>query len=184
MVGCRQKFLIIIISFISLLSLTSCEKLLENREITTIEDELEYNSEDTLKGRCAKMLKALSENDKETIKSMFSKKVKKRKELDKEIDKATEFFEGKVLEYYYDVSGGDEMDVDNGKTTFFSLSIQIKSIKTDANKTYSIYGLYYVVNDKDPDSIGLRYISIYDDTNKKGYDFNSPVVKVGDTNFQ
>ena len=184
MVGSRQKFLIIIISFISLLSLTSCEKLLENREITTIEDELEYNLEDTLKGRCAKMLKALSENDKETIKSMFSKKVKKRKELDKEIDKAMEFFEGKVLEYYYDVSGGDEMDVDNGKTTFFSLSIQIKLIKTDANKTYFIYGLYYVINDKDPDSIGLRYISIYDYTDRDLYDLNAPCVKVGDTNFQ
>lgn len=103
--------------------------------------------------------------------------------MDKEIDKATEFFEGKVLEYYYDVSGGDEMDVDNGKTTFFSLSIQIKSIKTDANKTYSIYGLYYVVNDKDPDSIGLRYISIYDETNEKGNEISSSVVEVGDTNF-
>jgi len=157
--------------------------LLENREITTIEDELEYNSEDTLKGRCAKMLKALSENDKETIKSMFSKKVKKRKELDKEIDKAMEFFEGKVLEYYSGVSGGDELEVDNGKTTYFSLSIQIKSIKTDANKTYSIYGLYYVVNDDDPDSIGLRYISIYDDTNEKENEISTSVVKVGDTNF-
>ena len=183
MVGSRQKILIIIVSFIVLLSLTSCEKLLENREITTIEDELEYNLEDTLNGRCAKMLKALSENDKDTVKSMFSKKVKKRKELDSEIDKAMEFFEGKVLEYHYDVSGGDEMDVDNGKTTFFSLSIQIKSIKTDANKTYSIYGLYYVINDKDPDSIGLRYISIYDDTNEKENEISSSVVEVGDTNL-
>jgi hypothetical protein len=129
------------------------------------------------------MLKALSENDKETVKSMFSKKVKKRKELDKEIDKAMEFFEGKVLEYYSGVSGGDELEVDNGKTTYFSLSIQIKSIKTDANKTYSIYGLYYVVNDDDPDSIGLRYISIYDDTNEKENEISTSVVKVGDTNF-
>ena len=130
------------------------------------------------------MLKALSENDKETIKSMFSKKVKKRKELDKEIDKAMEFFEGKVLEYYSGVSGGDELEVDNGKTTYFSLSIQIESIKTDAGKTYLIVGFYYVVNDYDPDSIGLRYISIYDYTNRDPYDLNAPCVKVGDTNFQ
>ena len=182
MVGSRQKFLILIISFITLLSLVSCEAY-PAYYTTTIEDQLEYNSEDNLKSRCAKMLKALSENDKETIKSMFSKKVKKRKELDKEIDKAMEFFEGKVLEYYSGVSGGDELEVDNGKTTYFSLSIQIKSIKTDANKTYSIYGLYYVVNDDDPDSIGLRYISIYDDTNEKEDEISTSVVKVGDTNF-
>ena len=183
MVGSRQKFLILIISFITLLSLVSC-KAYPAYYTTTIEDQLKYNSDDNLKRRCAKMLKALSENDKETIKSMFSKKVKKRKELDKEIDKAMEFFEGKVLEYYSGVSGGDELEVDNGKTTYFSLSIQIKSIKTDANKTYSIYGLYYVVNDDDPDSIGLRYISIYDDTNEKENEISTSVVKVGDTNFQ
>ena len=182
MVGSRQKILIIIVSFITLISMTSCVEF-SKPHATTIDEELEYNMDDNLKRRCAKMLKALSENDKETIKSMFSKKVKKRKEFDKEIDKAMEFFEGKVLEYDSYVSGGDEVSVDNGKITFFTLSIQIESIKTDANKTYSIFGLYYVVNDKDPDSIGLRYISIYDDTNKKGYDFNSPVVKVGDTNF-
>jgi hypothetical protein len=183
MVGSRQKFLILIISFITLLSITSCETYPASYT-TTIDKELEYNLDDNLKRRCAKLLKALSENDKETVKSMFSKKVKKRKEIDKEIDKAMEFFEGKVLEYDSYVSGGDEVSVDNGKITFFTLSIQIESIKTDANKNYSIFGLYYVVNDKEPDSIGLRYISIYDDTNKKGYDFNSPVVKVGDTNFQ
>ena len=181
MVGSRQKILILIISFITLLSITSCETYPASYT-TTIDKELEYNLDDNLKSRCAKMLKALSENDKETIKSMFSKKVKKRKELDKEIDKAMVFFEGKVLEYYSGVSGGDELEVDNGKTTYFSLSIQIKSIKTDANKTYSIYGLYYVINDKDPDSIGLRYINIYDTTGKD-YEMNSPSVDVGDTNF-
>ena len=182
MVGSRQKILILIVSFITLISMTSCVEF-SKPHATTIDEELEYNLDDNLKSRCAKMLKALSENDKDTVKSMFSKKVKKRKELDKEIDKAMEFFEGKVLEYDSYVSGGDEVSVDNGKITFFTLSIQIESIKTDANKTYSIFGLYYVVNDKDPDSIGLRYISVYDDTNKKGYDFNSTVVKVGDTNF-
>jgi len=149
----------------------------------TVQEELEYNMDDNLKRRCAKMLKALSENDKETIKSMFSKKVKKRKELDKEIDKAMEFFEGKVLEYDSYVSGGDEVSVDNGKITFFTLSIQIESVKTDKNKTYVIVGLYYVVNDKDPDSIGLRYISIYDYSNREPYDLNAPSVDVGDTNF-
>ena len=183
MVGSRQKILILIISFITLLSITSCETYPASYT-TTIDKELEYNMDDNLKRRCAKMLKALSENDKETIKSMFSKKVKKRKELDKEIDKAMEFFEGKVLEYYSDVSGGDEVAVDNGKITFFTLNIQIKSIKTDKNKTYVIVGLYYVVNDKDPDSIGLRYISIYDYSNRDPYDLNAPSVDVGDTNFQ
>ena len=183
MVGSRQKFLILIISFITLLSLVSCEAY-PAYYTTTIEDQLEYNSEDNLKRRCAKMLKALSENDKDTVKSMFSKKVKKRKELDKEIDKAMEFFEGKVLEYYSGVSGGDELEVDNGKTTYFALNIQIESIKTDAGKTYLIVGFYYVVNDYDPDSIGLRYISIYDYTNRDPYDLNAPCVKVGDTNFQ
>ena len=182
MVGSRQKILILIVSFITLISMTSCVEF-SKPHATTIDEELEYNLDDNLKSRCAKMLKALSENDKDTVKSMFSKKVKKRKELDKEIDKAMEFFEGKVLEYYSGVSGGDELEVDNGKTTYFSLSIQIKSIKTDANKTYSIYGLYYVVNDDDPDSIGLRYISIYDDTNEKEDEISTSVVKVGDTNF-
>ena len=181
MVGSRQKILILIVSFITLISMTSCVEF-SKPHATTIDEELEYNLDDNLKRRCAKMLKALSENDKDTVKSMFSKKVKKRKELDSEIDKAMEFFEGKVLEYNSSVSGGDEVSVDNGKITFFTLSIQIKSIKTDANKTYSIYGLYYVINDKDPDSIGLRYINIYDTTGKD-YEMNSPSVDVGDTNF-
>ena len=182
MVGSIQKILIIIVSFITLISMTSCVEF-SKPHATTIDEDLEYNLDDNLKRRCAKLLKALSEKDKDAVKSMFSKKVKKRKELDSEIDKAMEFFEGKVLEYNSSVSGGDEINVDNGKITFFTLSIQIKSIKTDANKTYSIYGLYYVVNDKDPDSIGLRYISIYDETNEKGNEISSSVVEVGDTNF-
>ena len=44
-----------------------------------------------------------------SLKDMFSPKAKRRKRLDKEIDKAMEFFEGKVLEYYPYVSGGDDL---------------------------------------------------------------------------
>ena len=93
-----------------------------------------------------------------------------------------EFFEGKAEKYITNIDGGDEIEVDKGKTTFYSKSLQIRKIQTDAGKTYTIYGLYYRVNDKDPESIGLRYLSIYDDTNRKGYE-ETPVVKIGNTNF-
>ena len=110
---------------------------------------------------------------------MFSPKAKRRKRLDKEIDKAMEFFEGKVEKYITNIDGGDEIEVDKGKTTFYSKSLQIRKIQTYAGKTYTIYGLYYRVNDKDPESIGLSYISIYDYTDRDPYDLNAPSVDIG-----
>jgi len=177
MVESRQKFLILLLLFTMTISLTSCGN--SEPPTTTIEEQLKYHKEDSAEGRSARILKCLSEGGKETLKDMFSPKAKRRKRLDKEIDKAMEFFEGKVLEYYPYVSGGDDLAIDNGKTTLYSESIQIKKIKTDSDKIYSIYGLYYTVNDKDPESIGLSYLSIYDYTDRDPYDLNAPSVDIG-----
>ncbi len=175
MVGSRQKILILLLLFTMTISLSSCGN---SEPRTTIDRHLQH-SKDSVEGRCARILKCLSDGDKETLKDMFSPKAKRRKRLDKEIDKAMEFFEGKVLEYYPYVSGGDDLAIDNGKTTLYSESIQIKKIKTDSDKIYSIYGLYYTVNDKDPESIGLSYLSIYDYTDRDPYDLNAPSVDIG-----
>jgi len=158
------------------ISLSSCGN--SEPPTTTIEDEFKYYSEDSVEGRCARILKCLSDGDKETLKDMFSPKAKRRKRLDKEIDKAMEFFEGKVEKYFTDIDGGDEIEVDKGKTTFYSKSLQIKKIQTDTGKTYTIFGLYYRVNDKDPESIGLRYLSIFDITGRE-YITGSPSVDIG-----
>ena len=176
MVGSRQKFLILLLLFTMTISLTSCGN--SGPRTTTIEEQLKYHNEDSAEGRSARILKCLSEGDKETLKDMFSPKAKRRKRLDKEIDKAMEFFEGRVEKYITNIDGGDEIEVDKGKTTFYSKSLQIKKIQTDAGKTYTIYGLYYRVNDNDPESIGLRYLSIFDTTGRD-YEMNSPSVDIG-----
>ena len=175
MVGSRQKFLILLLLFTMTISLTSCGN---SEPRTTIDRHLQH-SKDSVEGRCARILKCLSDGDKETLKDMFSPKAKRRKRLDKEIDKAMEFFEGKVEKYITNIDGGDEIEVDKGKTTFYSKSLLIRDIQTDAGKTYTIYGLYYRVNDKDPESIGLSYISIYDYTDRDPYDLNAPSVDIG-----
>jgi hypothetical protein len=176
MVGSRQKFLILLLLFTMTISLTSCGN--SEPPTTTIEEQLKYHNEDSAEGRSARILKCLSEGDKETLKDMFSPKAKRRKRLDKEIDKAMEFFEGRVEKYFTDIDGGDEIEVDKGKTTFYSKSLLIRDIQTDAGKTYTIFGLYYRVNDKDPESIGLRYLSIFDITGRE-YITGSPSVDIG-----
>ena len=177
MVGSRQKFLILLLLFTMTISLTSCGN--SGPRTTTIEEQLKHRKEDSAEGRSARILKCLSEGDKETLKDMFSPKAKRRKRLDKEIDKAMEFFEGRVEKYITNIDGGDEIEVDKGKTTFYSKSLRIRKIQTDTGKIYTIYGLYYRVNDKDPESIGLSYLSIYDYTDRDPYDLNAPSVDIG-----
>ncbi len=176
MVGSRQKLLILLLLFTMTISLSSCGN--SEPPTTTIEEQLKYHNEDSAEGRSARILKCLSEDDKETLKDMFSPKAKRRKRLDKEIDKAMEFFEGKVEKYITNIDGGDEIEVDKGKTTFYSKSLQIRKIQTDKGKIYTIFGLYYRVNDKEPESIGLRYLSIFDITGRE-YITGSPSVDIG-----
>ena len=176
MVGSRQKFLILLLLFTMTISLTSCGN--SGPRTTTIEEQLKHRKEDSAEGRSARILKCLSEGDKETLKDMFSPKAKRRKRLDREIDKAMEFFEGRVEKYITNIDGGDEIEVDKGKTTFYSKSLRIRDIETDAGKIYTIFGLYYRVNDKDPESIGLRYLSIFDITGRE-YITGSPSVDIG-----
>jgi len=164
------------------ISLSSCGN--SEPPTTTIEDEFKYYSEDSVEGRCARILKCLSEGDKETLKDMFSPKAKRRKRLDKEIDKAMEFFEGKVINDDWISFRDGERTVPEKLDIATTLDPYVYYIKTDKGKTYAIYGVTIIVNEKDIDDVGIIGLIIFESDDKEWPSFeNAPKVIIGTPEF-
>ena len=107
--------------------------------------------------------------DKEGLKSMFSKYVTQNNDLDKEIDEFFEFIEGEIISY--DEPDGDETGAvfsPNESKRIRELGGEIKNIKTDKGKTYSISFMAYYVYNPNKDKVGMYAIGVIDEDSWEG----------------
>ena len=166
MVGSKSKQITIYISLILIMILSACDKYVNTYSFANNQGE--------------EILRCFNEGDKEKFKSMFSKRQRERKELDSEIDEAMKFIDGKIISHYPSCFGGDSDAIDDGEVTYINVSLNIDDIKTDTGKKYTLSGLYYIKNKKDPNNIGLIVVTIYEEQVENDTDYSdNPQVTIG-----
>ena len=120
------------------------------------------NLENEEKQHCKEVIRCLSEDDTEGLKNMFCVETQNSKDLDEQIEAGMEFFDGKVLSYNEPICSGGE-SVTNGKIVEHDYGGDIMKIKTDTGKIYSLMVYEYLVNEDNPDIVGISEIDIYDE---------------------
>ena len=199
----KRKIFTLLLSFSMIFTITSCTKKEEKAKLTVETNKVDNNKvnqysekhveevdykefSDVELGRekAKKIIKCFSEGDKETLKSMFTEKIRKRKEMDTEIDKAMEFFEGKVINDDWISFRDGERTVPEKLDISTTLDPYVYYIKTDKGKTYAIYGVTIIVNEKDIDDVGIIGLIIFESDDKELPSFeNAPKVIIGTPYF-
>jgi len=199
----KRKIFTLLLSFSMIFTITSCTKKEEKAKLTVETNKVDNNKvnqysekhveevdykefSDVELGRekAKKIIKCFSEGDKETLKSMFTEKIRKRKEMDTEIDKAMEFFEGKVINDDWISFRDGERTVPEKLDISTTLDPYVYYIKTDKGKTYAIYGVTIIVNEKDIDDVGIIGLIIFESDDKEWPSFeNAPKVIIGTPEF-
>lgn len=112
------------------------------------------------------IITCMKEKDVTTLKEMFCPYININHNLEDEIEKAFEFFDGEIVsdgdKHFLEEAGGT---TENGKTITSRIQPKIRHIKTDSEKEYEIVFNEYLINDDNPDYIGITRITI---TNEDG----------------
>ena len=114
-----------------------------------------------------KIIECFDNKDKESIKAMFSVKIAKEFDLDSLIDKAFEIYNGKSVSYEINKGSTAGSAKTDGTYTFLEYDGKLENIKMDNSKSFSIRMSRCVVNDDDPDEIGLTRITLRRDDGVK-----------------
>ena len=114
-----------------------------------------------------KLIECFDNKDKESIKAMFSVKTAKEFNLDSQVDKSFEIYNGKSVSYEIDNGGIAGSAKTDDTYTFLEYDGELKNIKMDNSKSFSIWVSRCVVNDDDSDEIGLTRIILCRDDGVK-----------------
>jgi len=158
-----KKAVIAVLILINLINVTGCgfadfmeARIYDPHYSSAIDDE-KYN-EETLK----EILECFDNKDSERLKAMFSKSVAATCDLDKEIESAFDMYNGKSVSYDSIFDYGPSGHTEYGRWVKKYTEAKMKKIKLDTGKTYSIYFCKEIVNDENPDEIGIRHINLKD----------------------
>ncbi len=172
-----MKKAIFILMLICSLILSSCRNDDSSEELDPhdIFDSIEYDRM-IMNEVMPKVEKALEENDIDLLKSLFSPYVlETQPDLERDIMGLFLAFEGEIVsfeEYWpVDKSGSKR----NGMYVFRVTRFGYRKVETSTGNVYSIKIYYTVVNDENPEEVGLTKIFLYDIN-----DLNVSIAKVGD----
>lgn len=153
-----KKAVILILIFINLLNLSGC---LTNKWGST-EYDMKWEAEHT-EEELKKILECFDNMDTDTLISMFSEAVKAKYDLSVQINQALEIYGNKSVSYekceYY---GYITMSTDYGKCTERSIYAKMHNIKTDCNEIFNISIIESVIDNKNPNELGIYKISLSD----------------------
>lgn len=111
----------------------------------------------------------IKENDANTLEEMFCPYIRDNHKLDEEIEGAFEFIDGEIVsegdKHYLDETGGA---VENGQIVSSRIQPEIRNLKTDSDKEYTIIFNEYLINTENPDYTGITRITI---TNEIGISY-------------
>ena len=172
-----MKKAIFILMLICSLILSSCRNDDSSEELDPhdVFDSIEYDRM-IMDEVMPKVEKALEENDVELLKSLFSPYViETQPDLEKDIFGLFLAFEGEVVSYEEDWPDNGAGSKRNGRYVFRVTQFGYRTVETSTGKVYSILVYYTVVNDENPDEVGMTKIFIYDIN-----DLNVSIAKAGD----
>lgn len=115
------------------------------------------------------IISCIKENDVSTLEEMFCPYIRDNHKLYEEIKAAFEFIDGEIVsegdKHYLDETGGA---VENGQIVSSRIQPEIRNVKTDSNKEYTIIFNEYLINTENPDYTGITRITI---TNEIGLSY-------------
>ena len=106
----------------------------------------------------SKLIVYFDEKDKESIKALFAPQIAQDYDLDTQIDKVFEIYDGKSTSYELGILEEKSKKVIEGKYVYLRHCGELENIQTDNNKPFDISIVRCVVNDDNPDNIGLNKI--------------------------
>ena len=111
------------------------------------------------------VIRCLDEDDVETLYSLFSEDDKSEHTLERQIKKAMEAYDGKSVSCDEFSCGQGSIKVYYGYYSLKTVSVKYRKIETDLDEEYYIHVVICLVNDENPECIGVRRIYIKDKNN-------------------
>lgn len=107
----------------------------------------------------SEVLRCFNEKDSEALKSLFSQQLSSASNIDEQLENAMNYYEGRSVSHD-EVRCMDKSthSLGNGYYSLKIISVDMKNIITDADKTYDLKFWYVLVNDDAPSEIGLYKI--------------------------
>ncbi len=117
------------------------------------------NRQDTI-NMAENIISYLDNRDRESIKALFAPQTANDYDLDSQIDKIFEIYDGKSISYEITTSGEKGKHIKDGKYLYLRFDCHIKNVQTDNDKNFSISIVRCLVDDDNPDNIGLNKIHL------------------------
>ena len=160
-----KKILLFLIS--TMLFLCSCtpnEKAYDPHN--TGSSTYKINRQDTI-NMAEDIITYLDNKDKDSIKALFAPQIAQKYNLDGQIDRIFKIYDGASISYEVETCGAGGKHIKDGKYLYLESDCSVKSIQTDNGKTFCIYIIRCLVDDDNPDNIGLNkvYLCKADGTN-------------------
>ena len=173
-----MKRIILVLLIICGVILVSCQhvrdvKNIDPHSVGALSREYDRRLADEL---MPKIAKAIVESDTKALKSLFSPYVlETQPDLERDIMGLFLAFEGEIVSYEKKNAEKMAASASYGQYTFKTTEFGYRTVETSTGKVYSILVYYTVVNDENPDEVGLTKIFIYDIN-----DLNVPIARAGD----
>lgn len=117
----------------------------------------QINRQDTI-NMAEDIITYLDARDRDSIKALFAPQIAQEYDLDAQIDKVFEIYDGASISYEVETSGETSKHIKDGKYLYLRFNCHIKNIQTDNDKIFSISIIRCLVDDDNPDNIGLNKI--------------------------
>ena len=151
-----KKVLLFLIS--TMLFLCSCipnEKAYDPHN--TDSSTYKINRQDTI-NMAEDIITYLDNKDKDSIKALFAPQIAQKYNLDGQIDRIFKIYDGASISYEVETCGEAGKHIKDGMFLYLEFDCSVKSIQTDNGKTFRIYIIRCLVDDDNPDNIGLNKV--------------------------
>ncbi len=122
----------------------------------------QINRQDTI-NMAEDIITYLDNKDRDNIKALFAPQIAQEYDLDAQIDKIFEIYDGASISYEVGISDEKSKHIKDGKYLYLRFDCHIKNIQTDNGKIFRISITRCLVDDKNPDMIGINKIYLKDD---------------------
>lgn len=113
------------------------------------------------------IISCFDNKDKERLKTLFAASITNEYDLDSQIDRAFAIYEGVSVSYEIDGGSQKSKHIVNGQYVYLRYNGQINYIKLDNDNYYNISIIRCVVDDENPDNVGLNRITLCKDDGTK-----------------
>lgn len=105
------------------------------------------------------ILYCFDNRDDEGLKRLFCEAISKDS-LNSQIETAFDIYDGKSVSYS-SISTPSQKSIRNGETALLQINPLIRHIETDTGMEYAIKFYTYRINKKNPEKVGVYFISLY-----------------------